>query len=195
MAYDRKKVLTYGAAGIIIALIVVVFIPINEQVNVNPYVNLEQIPGYGLQYIKVSEEQADLTHMYITIHTVETQLPNGEWVQISNSEVQWDLIQETQKTFEINTDSLSPGKYSKIRFYIAAGLDKSNATLSDNQVISMSLQDNPFEVEITETDIDSGVSELSLTLTIGPGIVSNQMLPDYHITIGTSPLGGMISSS
>lgn len=194
MAYDRKKVLTYGAAGIIIALIVVVFIPINEQVNVNPYVTLDQIPGYGLQYIKVSEEQADLTHMYITIHTVETQLPNGEWVQISNSEVQWDLVQEPQKSFEINSESLSSGKYSKIRFYIAAGLDKSNATLSDNQIIQLSLQDNPFEVEITETEFDEGVGGLSLTLTVGPGLVSNQMLPDYHITIATSPLGGMISS-
>ncbi|MFC1804171.1 DUF4382 domain-containing protein [Thermoproteota archaeon] len=194
MAYDRKKVMTYGAIGIIIALIVIMFIPVNEQVNVNPYVTLEQIPEYGLQYIKVSEEQADLTHIYLTIHTIEAQLPSGEWVQISNTETQWDLIQETQKTLEINTDALSPGKYSKIRFYIAADLDKSNATLSDNQIISLSLQDNPFVVEITETEIDEGVDELSLTLTIGPGIVSNQMLPGYHIAIATSRLGGMISS-
>jgi hypothetical protein len=195
MAYDRKKVLTYGAIGVIIALIVIVFIPVNEQVYVNPYVTLEQIPGYGIQFIKVSEEQADLTHIYLNIHTVEIQLPGGEWVKISNSELQWDLIQETQKTFEINSESLSPGTYSKIRFYIAAGQDKSNAVLGDDQIISLSLQDNPFEVEITEADIDNSVGELSLTLTLGPGIVSNQMLPDYHITIATSPLGGMISNS
>jgi hypothetical protein len=194
MAYDRKKVLTYGAIGVFIALIVIVFIPVNEQVNVNPYVTLEQIPGYGLQYIKVSEKQADLVHLYINIHKVETQLPNGEWIQISNTEFKWDLVQETQKSFEINTDVLSPGKYSKIRFYIAADLDKSNVTLNTNQIIQVSLQNNPFEVEITETYIDNSLGELSLILKIGPGIVSNQMLPDYHITIATSPLGGMISS-
>lgn len=195
MAYDRRKVLTYGATGVIIALIVIVLIPVNEEVNVNPYVTLEQVPGYGLQYIKVSEEQADLTHMYLTIHTVEAQLPSGEWVKISETETRWDIIRETQKKFEINTDVLSPGKYSKIRFYVAAGQEKSNATLSDNRVIPLSLQDNPFEVEITETDIDEGADELSLTLDVGSGVISNQMLPEYHIVIATGRLGGTISAS
>jgi hypothetical protein len=194
MAYDIRKVLAYGAAGVVIALIVIVFIPVNERVTVNPYVTLGQVPGYGLQYIKVSEEQADLTHMYLTVHTVEARLPSGEWVKISDKKTRWDIIRETQKTFEINADVLSPGKYSKIRFYVAAGQEKSNATLSDDRVIPLSLQDNPFEVEITETDVDIGADELSLTLDVGGGIASNQMLPEYHIIIATSRLGGMIST-
>lgn len=193
MAYDRKKVLAYGIAGVIIALIILVFIPVNKQVNINPYINLEHIPGYGLQYIKVSAEQANLNHIYVTIHTIEIKQPNGEWAKISNKETLWDIIMETEKKLEISTDSLSPGTYSKIRFYIAESIEKSNATLSDGQIIPLGIGANPVEVELTETTIN-GVDEHSLTLTIGPGVVSNQILPDYHIAIATVKLGGELTT-
>ena len=193
MAFERKKIITYAGAGVIIALIVIVFIPVNETVSVNPYVSLDQIPDYGLQYIKVSGEQADITHIYLSIHTVEARLPSGEWVHISDREILWDIIQEPEKMFEINIDDLSPGTYSRIRFYVAADSGKTNATLSNNLVIPLGLQTNPFELEITETEIPLGIVDGSLTLRIGSGIVSNQMLPDYHIIIGTSKIGGEIS--
>jgi len=38
------------------------------------------------------------------------------------------------------------------------------------------------------------VDEHSLTLTIGPGVVSNQILPDYHIAIATVKLGGELTT-
>lgn len=194
MAYDRKKILAYGTIGVIIALAVIAFIPVNEEVHVSTYITLDQIPGYGLQFVKVSEDQTDLTHVSITIHTVEAQLLNGEWVKVSENDIIWDLIRETQISFELDSEEILPGKYSKIRFYISGDLNKSNVTLSDDQVIPLTLHTNPVEVDIPEIDIVEGMDELSLTLTVGSGISSTHVIPGYHIEILTNKLGGMITS-
>jgi hypothetical protein len=193
MAYDKKKVMTYGAAGIIIAAAVVtLFLPVQEQVTLVSYVSLEQIPGYGLQFIKVSEEQADLTHLIITIEKVEVQLSNGEWVQVSGVETSWDLVKEIHKTFAMNIGVLSPGNYSRIRFVVAQGLEYSNATLSNNVTIRVNAPYS-LELDVPEFTVETGVDELTLSLSLGPGVSSNQMLPQYHIAIMTVRLQAEVS--
>ena len=60
MAYDRNRILIFGGAGIAIAaLLIIFFIPVKTEIHVGTSVSLQEIPGYGFQTIKISEEQAD----------------------------------------------------------------------------------------------------------------------------------------
>jgi hypothetical protein len=194
MAYDKNKVIKYGAAGIIIAALVLLFLPVQEQITISPYVSLEQVPGYGLQYVKISEEQADLRDLIITIEQVETQQPNSEWAKISNGETSWNIIQEIHKTFAMDTSDLSPGTYSKIRLVIAQGLEYNKATLSNDMTITVNAPIY-LEIDVPEFTVETGLTELTLSLSLGQGIASNHMLPQYHISIGSTRLQAEVSHS
>ena len=193
MAFNSKKVLGYGAAGVIIALAVVMFIPVYEEVHVNPYVTFDQIPGYGFQIVKVSEEETILTKLDLTLHRIDIQLPNGEWLPISETESTWDLIQEQQRHIDVQLSELEPGTYSTVRLFIAVGPEKTSATLSNNLELSVSIMMNPIEVEISEFEVTESTSEAVLILYSGPGISSNHVFPDYQIEVSSSKLSGVIS--
>jgi hypothetical protein len=187
MAFDKNKVIKYGAAGIIIAAVVMLFLPIQEQIKVSPYVSLEQIPGYGLQYVKISEDQADLTNLILTIEQVEVRQTNGEWVKVSGGETSWNLVKDIRKTYALNPVDLSPGTYTKIRFVLGQGLENNNATLSNDMTVSVN---TPYSIEIdlVEFTVETSLDELTLSLSLGQGVLSNHMLPQYHIAIGTTRL-------
>ena len=193
MAFNSKKVLGYGAAGVIIALAVVMFIPVYEEVHVNPYVTFDQIPGYGFQIVKVSEEETILTKLDLTLHRIDIQLPNGEWLPISETESTWDLIQEQQRHIDVQLSELEPGTYSTVRLFIAVDPEKTSATLSNNLELSVSIMMNPIEVEISEFEVTESTSEAVLILYSGPGISSNHVFPDYQIEVSSSKLSGVIS--
>jgi hypothetical protein len=193
MAFNSKKVLVYGAAGVILALVVVMFIPAYEKIQINPYVTFDQIPGYGFQIVKVSEKEISLTHLDITIHRIDVQLLGGEWTPILEIESTWDLIQERQKSFDIQLSGLETGTYSKVRLFIAVDPEKTSATYSNNRELSVSVMMNPIEVEVSEFVVSDGTSEAVLTLYSGPGISSNHVFPDYQIEISSSKLSGEVS--
>ena len=194
MAFDKNKVIKYGAAGIIIAAAVMLFLPVQEQIGLSPYVSLEQVPGYGLQYVKISEEQADLRDLIITIEQVEVQRSNGEWARVSGGETSWNIIQDIHKTFSMDTSDLSQGTYSKIRFVIAQGLEYNKATLSNDMTITVNVPIY-LEIDVVEFTVETGLAELTLALSLGQGVASNHMLPQYHIVIGTTRLQAEVSHS
>ena len=193
MAFNSKQVLVYGAAGVILALVVVMFIPAYEKVQVNPYVTFDQIPGYGFQIVKVSEEETRLTNLDLTIHRIDVQLPSGEWTPISETESTWDLIQERQRSIDVQLSGLEPGTYSKVRLFIAVDPEKTSATFSNNMELSISVMTNPIEVDTPEYVVSEESGEAVLSLYSGPGISSNHVLPDYQIEVSSSKLGGVIS--
>jgi hypothetical protein len=187
MAYDRNRILTFGGAGIAIAvLLIIFFIPAETEIHVATAVSLQEIPGYGFQTMKISEDQADVIHMNLTLGGFEVQGADGEWTGLDISgTVSFNLIRDPETTITADTSGLEPGSYNAVRFQILGGLEYSNATLNDGDVVPV---DVPiFKVELTpdEFEIDEESEDLSLLLTRGSGRLANYILPDYHISTGT----------
>ena len=85
MAYNRNKVIIYGATGIILALVILSFLPTRTETHISSSVSLEQIPGYGIQIVALSEDRVEISNLIINIDSIEAQIPNGEWVSIASN--------------------------------------------------------------------------------------------------------------
>jgi hypothetical protein len=187
MAYDRNRILTFGGAGIAIAvLLIIFFIPAETEIHVATAVSLQEIPGYGFQTMKISEDQADVIHMNLTLGGFEVQGADGEWTGLDISgTVSFNLIRDPETTLIVDTSGLEPGSYSAIRFQVLGGLEYSNATLNDGDVVPMDVPIFKVELATDEFEIDEETKGLNLVLTRGSGRLANYMLPDYHISTGT----------
>ncbi len=183
MSYNKYKPIIYGVIGIALALSILAFIPTTPQIRITTSVSLEIIPGYGIQTIKISEEATQLTNLILKITSIEAQMPNGEWVQITTEENQWDIRQETQKTFTINPAITG---YTKLRLTITQS--GSSATLKDGQTIQLGLPSQPLEIELPQPT-ESGNA---LRLSLSQGTVSTQILPNLQIEITTNKISGEI---
>ena len=196
MAYDRNKVLTFGAAGIAIAaLLILVFVPARKEVGMDPMAALQEIPGYGFQILKISEEQSSVVHLYVALDGFEVRLVEGEWaeIEISGGRVSFDINRAREVSFAAEARGLDVGSYDAIRFHVVRGLGFANATLDDGDVIGVDVPD--FKVEFTTStfEIGEGTESLVIKLRTGSGFLSNYMLPQYQITLGTLRLEFAIS--
>ena len=181
----------YGGLGIIIALGILALIPAGKQTQVTPYVTLDRIPGYGIQFIMASPEQAELDHVHVTISSVEVLATEGEWVEVYDTETSWDMLHLVEKTLRIDPGTIH-ASYLKARINIEPEPSKTNATLSDGQVLPLEVQTNPFEVDISGTVIGE-TSEFSLVFRIGSGKSSIHILPNYRVQVVTARLTGEIT--
>jgi hypothetical protein len=177
MAYNRNKVLLYGAAGIILALAVLAFIPARTEIHITTGVNMDIIPGYGFQIIKLSEDTTQLSHLVLNIQSIEAQMPSGEWHTITSDATQWDIHQEVEKIIPLDQ---SVSGYTKIRLNIAAD---SPATLTDGSEIQLGVPSYPIIIDLTTP---STLGDLKLQLS--QGTVSNYMLPNLQVEISTVKL-------
>ena len=90
MAYNKNKVILYGSVGVILALIVLSFIP--------------------------ASQETQISHLVLNIESIEAQMPSGEWFTITSNEIQWDLWQHVEKLIQIDQGIAG---YSRIRLNIA----------------------------------------------------------------------------
>ncbi len=187
MAYDRNRILIFGGAGIVIAaLLIIFFIPVKTEIHVATSVSLQEIPGYGFQTMKISEDQADVFHLNVTLGGFEVQGADGEWTGISVPRTVYsNLLRDPETTITAEASGLEPGSYSAVRFQILGGLEYANATLTNNEVIPVDVPYFQVEYSIEEFEIGEGTEGLSLVLRRGSGQLGNYMLPDYHISTGT----------
>jgi hypothetical protein len=188
MVYDRNRVLTFGAAGIAIAaLFILAFIPAQKEIGINPIVALQEIPGYGFQIVKMSEEQADVAHLNVTLDGFEVRQADGEWaeIEISGGSVSFDLLRARETSFNAQIGGLDAGSYSAVRFRVVQGLEFTNATLSSGDVIGVDVPS--FKVAFTTQAFETGegTESLLIKLRIGSGLLSNYMLPELHLALGT----------
>jgi hypothetical protein len=198
MAYDRKKVLTFGAAGIAIAaLLILVFIPARKEIGIDPMVALQEIPGYGFQIVKISEEQSSMVHLYVTLDGFEVRLAEGEWaeIEIFGGRVSFDINGAREVSFTAEAGGLDVGSYDAIRFRVVRGLEFTNATLDDGDVIGVDVPDIKVEFTTSTFVIGEGTESLMIKLRTGSGLLSNYMLPQYHVALGTLRLEFSISTA
>ena len=187
MAYDRNRILIFGGAGIVIAaLLIIFFIPVKTEIHVAPTVALQEIPGYGFQTVKISEEQVDLIYLNLTLGGFEVQGTDGEWKGIDVPEtVSFNLIRDSETIITADASGLKPGSYAAVRFQVLGGLEYTNATLTTGNVVPVDVPYFKLEFATEEFEIGEETEGLSMVLRRGPGGLANYMLPDYHISIGT----------
>ena len=188
MAYDWRKIGAFGATGIVVAaMIILVFLPTQQEVGVNPIVALQEIPGYGVQLVKITDEPVNILHLNLTIDGFEIKLPSGDWaeVEVDGGKVSFNLLRDHGTSVSADVGNLDPGNYSMIRFSIVRGLEYTNATLDDGEVIIVDVPSMKVEIETQEFEIAEGFENVQLALQIKSGILSNYMLPQYQIALGT----------
>jgi len=198
MAYERNKVILFGVGGVAIAaILMLVFLPARVEIGLNPTVALQEIPGYGFQIIKISGEQANVVHLNITLDSFEVKKDDGNWAEIDvfGGSASFNLLRDQEISIATEVVDLELGSYSAIRFQVVRGLEFTNATLSTEEVVAV---DTPnFMVEFTSSmfEIVKETDNLSLELRIGSGILSNYMLPDMHMSIGTMKISVSVSDA
>ncbi|HUS78343.1 MAG TPA: hypothetical protein VM050_06760 [Patescibacteria group bacterium] len=195
MAYNRNRALTFGVAGIVIAaLLILVFIPAKKEIGINPIVALQEIPDYGFQVVKISEEQSSVVHLNVTLNDFEVRMADGEWtaIEVPGVGVSFDLIRSQEVSFTAEVGGLGVGNYGAIRFHVIRGLEFTNATLDDGEVIGVDVPD--FKVEFTTSfENVEGTGSLSIAARRGSGLLSNYMLPQYHMSLAAFRLEFTIS--
>jgi hypothetical protein len=191
MAYDRNRVLTFGAVGIVIAaLLILTFIPAQKEIGMNTMVALQEIPGYGFQVLKMSEEQANVAHLYVTLDGFEVRQADGDWVEIeiSGGRVSFDINRVREVSFTADVGDLEAGSYNAIRFRVARGLESTNATLDNGDVIGVDVPSLKVEFTTSAFEVTGGTENLLLDLQTGSGLLSNYMMPQLHLAVGTLKL-------
>ncbi len=187
MAYERNRVLTFGAVGIIAALLILAFIPARKEIGISPMVALQEIPGYGFQIVKMSEEQAGVAHLNVTLDGFEVRQADGDWaeIEVSGGSVSFDLLRARETSFNAQVEGLDAGSYSAIRFRVIRGLGFTNATLSSGDVIGVDVPSLKVEFTTQAFEIGEGTEGLLIDLRTGSGLLSNYMLPELHLALGT----------
>jgi hypothetical protein len=187
MTYDRNRIIIFGGAGIAIAaLLIIFFLPVETEVHVGTSVTLQEIPGYGFQTVKISEGQADVIHLNLTLGGFEVQGADGEWAGINvPGTVSFNLLRDPETTITADAAGLIPGSYTAVRFQVLGGIEYTNATLSNGDVVPVDVPYFKVEYATEEFEMGEGTEGLSLVLRRGSGQLANYMLPDYHISTGT----------
>jgi hypothetical protein len=188
MAYDNKKVIIYGIVGVLLALSVIIFLPTHTETHLAPSVNLQLLQEYGIQATKISETPVKISNMILNIPLIEAKNQDDEWVQISTDEQRWDLWKEVEKTFEFNQSITG---YSKIRFYIASGIDKSYVSLENGDILPLGVSSIPLEVNL-HAPINEDTEGFELKLILSQGTMANYILPNAQIEISTNKITGEI---
>jgi hypothetical protein len=198
MAYDRRKIISFGVGGVAIAAILILaFLPVRVEVGINPTVALQEIPGYGFQIVKISEEQASMVHLNVTLDGFEIRKADGDWIEIgvSGETVSFNLLRDLEMSIVAEIGGLYSGSYSAIRFRVVRGLEFTNATLDTGEVVSVDVPN--FKVELTTStfEIGEGIESLSLKLRTGSGLLSNYMMPEIHLSIGMMKINIVVSET
>jgi hypothetical protein len=188
MAYTSKRILLFGAFGIILAsFLILVFIPIQKDTGMNPFVALQEIPGYGFQLVKMSEEQNDLVQLDVTLDGFEVRRADGNWapIEIYGGEISFNMLGVRELSFAADAGDLDAGSYNAIRFNVVRELEFTNATLDQGEIIVVDVPSLKVEFTTTPFDVATETENLLLELRTGSGLLSNYMLPQLHLSLGT----------
>lgn len=188
VAYERNKIILFGVGGVAIAVILIlVFIPAQVYVGVNPTVALQEVSGYGFQIVKISEAQTNVIHLNITLDSFEIRNTDGDWfeVEIYGGSASFNLLRDLENSIVAEVGDLDVGSYNAVRFRVVQGLQYTNATLGTGEVLTVDVPNFKVELMTSIFEIFDGMGSLSLELHTGSGVLTNYMLPNIHISIGT----------
>jgi hypothetical protein len=125
-------------------------------------------------------------HLNLTLGGFEVQGADGEWAGINvPGTVSFNLLRDPETTITADAAGLIPGSYTAVRFQVLGGIEYTNATLTNGDVVPVDVPYFKVEYATEEFEMGEGTEGLSLVLRRGSGQLANYMLPDYHISTGT----------
>ena len=150
MAYDIRKIAAYGSVGVVIAsFIILAFLlaPFKEVVGFVPIVELESVIDGSLAITVITDVHLDVIQLNLTIDRLEIKPLNGNWtvVEIPGGRVSFDLLRRQGTFLDAVISQLEPG--SMIRMHIVQGIEYTNATLSNGDVVGVVLPSEEIEMK------------------------------------------------
>jgi len=198
MAYEVKKIIAYGVTGVVIAIIIILwFWPISKEVGISPIVAVQEIPTYGIQVLKITDEPIDLIHLKVTVDGFEAKQLDGGWtkIEIPGGRISFDLLR-FQRSFVIaDISKLDHGNYSMIRFQMVPGLEHTNATLGNGDVIEVEVPSEKIEVITPTIEVTEGMETVFIDLQVQPsGTLANYVIHmQHHLTLMTMKIDVVIN--
>jgi hypothetical protein len=132
MAEDIRHVGIYGAAGILVAVLVIAGI-VTSGINF-PSLRLPSIVSErGTLVIKLTDAPVDLENLFVNISRLEAhRVGDGEtWIDLSfvdgTSWVYVDILALENVTMDLSITEISPGNYTKLRMFVTSA----NATFTN----------------------------------------------------------------
>jgi hypothetical protein len=188
MAHTIMKTMVYGIIGVFVAIVIILFLwPISEDIETNPTVSIQEMPAFGIQVIKITDEPNNLAHLNCTINGFEAKQPDGEWIKIDtwNGGISFDLLRFQRPTIIADASKLVPGNYSMIRFQIIGDLEYTNATLDEGEIIGVDVPTEKICVAVPTFEITPGMETLLIDLLIEPtGSLANYVIQmEHHLTL------------
>lgn len=198
MAYEVRKIVAYGVTGVVIATIIILwFWPVSKEVGIKPIVAVQEIPTYGIHVIKITDEPTDLIHLYVTIDGFEAKQLDGSWtkIEIPGGRISLDLLRFQRSSIIADISKLDPGNYSMIRFQMVRGLEHTNATLGNGDVIEVDVPSENIEVIMPTIEIMAGMETILLDLQVQPtGPLANYVIHmQHHLTLMTMKIDVVIN--
>lgn len=141
MAYGTRKVLIFGAIGLVVALIA------SSSMLVLPNLITGVYGKTGTLSVRVTDAPVpDLKHLNLTITSLEVLNASDGWVSvpIKGGSVYFDLLALVNITRDIAEGELPVGNYTKIRMEIS----NANATLGDGSTIDLRVPPGHIDIKV-----------------------------------------------
>jgi hypothetical protein len=133
MAEDMRHAGIYGAAGILVAILIIAGI-----VTSSMHFPSLRLPDFfsnkGTLVIMLTDAPADITHLNVTISSVAVQKVEDHdetWIELpfvdGLSKISLDLLTLENITEDLSVSEISPGNYTKIRL----GIEEANVTYAE----------------------------------------------------------------
>jgi hypothetical protein len=155
MAYDSRGLVAYGAAGLLIAALIILTVqftpipeapvtetPLTEAPVIEPVVEDE-----GLLVIKVKDAPAGLEQLFLQIDGVRVHRAGkgGGWMDVTVVEREpFDLLLLEDRSTVLAADKLPVGNYTEVRLHVAGA----NATIDGEADIPLRITSDWLKVKI-----------------------------------------------
>jgi len=148
MSYGTRKILVYGAVGILAAAI------LSSSISMLPSLFLVSAKK-GTLLVKVTDAPVPLLNLNLTISSVEVLKSTGGWTSltIDGGKKYFDLLKLSNVTEDLAVGSLPVGSYMKIRLQI----ETANATLSTGRQIDLNVPPGHIDLQV-KFEIEEGAT-------------------------------------
>jgi len=140
MAYESRRILLYGATGILAAVLIV------AAAFTLPRMLPQLQARTGVLVVKVTDAPVpDLRHLNLTINQVEVCTEAGNWtaLPIPGGAAYFDLLRLQNVTRDLSISEIPVGNYTKIRM----GIVSANATLADGRTITLNAPSGHMDIQ------------------------------------------------
>jgi hypothetical protein len=165
MTEEMRHLGLYGAAGILVAILIIAGI-ITSSIHF-PSLQLPDLfhgEKKGTLIIMLTDAPANITHLNVTINKVAVQKVenyNETWIPLpfvnGTSKVSFDLLTLQDMAENLSVTEISPGKYTKIRL----GIEEANVTYAEGGWEPVDVPPGRIDIKI-HFEVKGGASTIIL---------------------------------